>query len=258
MKKNAFFIQVSSAIACLLVANLNVYAGVKKEPWELSLETEVWEPVPSVVSVNENNIPSDAIILFDGKDLNQWQGVEQSEVKWRVLDSSVEVVPKSGDIKTRESFCDVQLHIEWMTPTNITGKDGKVLESQGRNNSGVFLQERYEVQMLDSYQNKTYSNGQAAAIYKQSIPLVNASFAPGKWQTYDIIFTAPVFANQKLLKPAYITVLHNGVLVQNHFEIQGATAWIGKPVYDAHGCAPLRLQDHGNPVRFRNIWIRKL
>jgi hypothetical protein len=250
MKKTAFFIQTLPCVAWILMTSLNVYAAEsakesspKKEPWELSLATEVWDPVPSVISVNENAIPSDAIVLFDGKDLNQWQGAEQGSAKWRLIDNAMEVVPKTGDIKTKESFCDVQLHIEWMTPTRITASDGKILE----------------VQVLDSYQNKTYANGQAAAIYKQSIPLVNASHAPGKWQTYDIIFTAPVFDNhKKLIKPAYITVLHNGVLVQNHFEVQGATAWIGKPVYDAHGCAPLRLQDHGNPVRFRNIWIRKL
>jgi Domain of Unknown Function (DUF1080) len=266
MKKSVFAIPVLLGAGWLLLAILEVNAAEsvkpvkdKKEPWELSVETEVWSPVPPVVSVNENAVPSDAIILFSGKDLNQWQGAEQGEAKWRLVDGAMEVVPKTGDIKTKESFCDVQLHIEWMTPTNITGDDGKVLEGQGRSNSGVFLQERYEVQVLDSYQNKTYSNGQAAAIYKQSIPLVNASHAPGKWQNYDIIFTAPKFdTHKKLIKPAYITVLHNGVLVQNHFEIQGATAWIGKPVYDAHGCAPLRLQDHGNPVRFRNIWVRKL
>lgn len=231
----------------------------KKEPWELSLETEVWEPVPEVISVPDQGVPSDAIVLFDGKNLSQWQGAESGDAKWRVLDGALEVVPKTGDIKTKESFCDIQLHIEWMTPTKITGDDGKLLESQGRNNSGVFLQERYEVQVLDSYQNKTYSNGQAGSIYKQSIPKVNASRAPGQWQTYDIIFNAPTFdASKKLTKPGYVTVLHNGVLVQNHFEIQGSTAWIGKPVYEAHGCAPLRLQDHGNPVRFRNIWVRKI
>jgi hypothetical protein len=230
-----------------------------KEPWELSLATEVWEPVPPLVSVNSQGIPSDAQVLFDGKNLDQWQSAETGPAKWRLVEGAMEVVPKTGDIKTKESFCDVQLHVEWMMPTKITGDDGKILEGQGRNNSGVFLQERYEVQVLDSYENKTYSNGQAGSIYKQSIPAVNASRKPGEWQTYDIIFTAPKFdANKKLSKPGYVTVLHNGVLVQNHFEIQGATAWIGKPVYDAHGCAPIRLQDHGNPVRFKNIWVRKI
>lgn len=230
-----------------------------KEPWELSLATEVWEPVPPVVTVDAKGIPSDAQVLFNGKNLDLWQSAETGPAKWKLVDGAMEVVPKTGDIKTKESFCDVQLHVEWMTPTKITGDDGKLLESQGRNNSGVFLQERYEVQVLDSYENKTYSNGQAGSIYKQSIPAVNATRKPGEWQTYDIIFNAPQFgADKKLTKPGYVTVLHNGVLVQNHFEIQGATAWIGKPVYDAHGCAPIRLQDHGNPVRFRNIWVRKI
>jgi Domain of Unknown Function (DUF1080) len=245
--------------ATLVSSSLRAAEAKQKEPWELSLATEVWDPVPAVISVSEQGVPSDATVLFAGKDLSQWQGAESGEAKWRVVDGAMEVVPKTGDIKTKESFCDIQLHIEWMTPTKITGDDGKLLESQGRNNSGVFLQERYEVQVLDSYQNKTYSNGQAGSIYKQSIPKVNASRKPGEWQIYDIIFTAPVFdAAKKLTQPGYVTVLHNGVLVQNHFEIQGATAWIGKPVYDAHGCAPIRLQDHGNPVRFKNIWVRKI
>jgi len=267
MKSRGFIIPGMFLAGYLLLNILEVSAAdskntksSQKEPWELSLATEVWEPVPPVVSLSDAGIPSDAIILFDGRNLDQWQAADSAEeAKWRLVDGAMEVVAKTGDIKTKASFCDIQLHLEWMTPTNVTGQDGKPLESQARNNSGVFLQERYEVQVLDSYQSKTYSNGQAGAIYKQSIPLVNATFAPGKWQTYDIIFNAPKFkSNKKLLKPGYITVLHNGVLVQNHFEIQGATAWIGKPVYGAHGCAPLRLQDHGNPVRFKNIWVRKL
>jgi hypothetical protein len=229
-----------------------------KEPWQLAEETEVWEPVPAVISVPANGIPSDAISLFNGKDLNQWQGAEGGVAKWKIVDGALVVVPKTGDIKTKESFCDMQVHVEWRTPTLITDDAGKLLESQARNNSGVFLQERYEVQVLDSYNNKTYSNGQAGSIYKQSIPLVNASRAPGEWQSYDIIFTAPTFTAEKLATPGYVTVLHNGVLVQNHFEIQGATEWIGKPVYKAHDCAPLRLQDHGNAMNFRNIWVRKL
>lgn len=255
MKIIVFCLGLATA-ASLPLANA---AEKAKEPWELSLATEVWEPVPPVVSLDAKGIPSDAQVLFDGKNLDQWQSAETGPAKWRLVDGAMEVVPKTGDIKTKESFCDVQLHVEWMTPTKITGDDGKLLESQGRNNSGVFLQERYEVQVLDSYENKTYSNGQAGSIYKQSIPAVNASRKPGEWQTYDIIFNAPKFdTDKKLVKPGYVTVLHNGVLVQNHFEIQGATAWIGKPVYDAHGCAPIRLQDHGNPVRFRNIWVRKI
>jgi hypothetical protein len=230
-----------------------------KEPWQLAEETEVWTPVPPVVTANENSPPSDAVILFDGKSLSQWQGAEGGEAKWALQKGILTVAPKTGDIKTKESFCDVQLHVEWATPTKITGDDGKELTSQARNNSGIFLQEQYEVQILDSYNNKTYSNGQVGSIYKQHIPLVNPARAPGVWQTYDIIFTAPKFNDAKKLEsPARITVLLNGVLVQNNVEIQGATAWIGKPVYTAHGCAPLRLQDHGNAVSFRNIWLRKI
>lgn len=230
-----------------------------KEPWQLAQETEVWEPVPAVIQAPANGVPSDAILLFDGKSLDKWQSVEGGPAKWTIADGAVTVAPKMGDIRTKESFCDVQLHIEWKTPTNFIGDNGKPQESQGRSNSGVFFQERYEIQVLDSYNNKTYPNGQAASVYKQTIPLVNATRAPGEWQTYDIIFTAPVFDNaEKLKTPGYVTVLHNGVLVQNHVEIQGATEWIGKPVYKAHGCAPLRLQDHGNLVSFRNIWVRKL
>lgn len=248
-----------SIIAAILTYSATTLAEKTKEPWQLAEETEVWEPVPAVVSAPANGTPSDALVLFDGKNLNQWQAAEGGEAKWKIVDGAMVVVPKTGDIKTKESFCDVQLHIEWRTPTQITDDAGKLLEGQGRSNSGVFFQERYEVQMLDSYNNKTYPNGQAASVYKQSIPLVNASRAPGEWQTYDIIFTAPKFdAAQKLTSPGYLTVLHNGVLVQNHFEIQGATEWIGKPVYKAHGCAPIRLQDHGNPMSFRNIWVRKL
>lgn len=229
-----------------------------KEPWQQAEETEVWEPVPPIVSAPSNAAPADAVVLFNGKNLAQWESVQGGGAAWAVANDTMTVVPGKGDIRTKESFCDVQLHIEWKTATQLTGADGKLLEGQGRSNSGVFLQERYEVQILDSYQNKTYPNGQAASLYKQAIPLVNATRAPGEWQTYDIIFTAPQFDDEKLIKPGHVTVLHNGVLVQNHTEIQGATAWIGKPVYAAHGCAPLRLQDHGNPVSFRNIWLRKL
>jgi hypothetical protein len=225
----------------------------------LAEETEVWTPVPAIVSANENSAPSDAIILFDGKSLGQWQGAEGGEAQWDIKDGVLTVAPKKGDIKTKDSFCDVQLHVEWRTPEKINGSDGKELTGQARNNSGIFLQEQYEVQVLDSYNNKTYSNGQAGSIYKQHIPLVNPVRPPGVWQNYDIIYISPKFSDtKKLLSPARITVLLNGVLVQNNVEIKGATAWIGKPVYTAHGCAPLRLQDHGDAVSFRNIWLRKI
>lgn len=230
-----------------------------KEPWQLAEETEVWTPVPVAVATPENAPPSDALVLFDGKSLDQWQAAEGGAPKWSVHDGSFTVVPKTGDIKTKESFCDIQLHLEWLMPTKVTDDKGKELLSQERNNSGVFLQERYEIQVLDSYQSRTYSNGQAGAVYKQTIPLVNASRAPGQWQSYDIIYSAPKFdATAKLVAPGRVTVLHNGVLVQNNTEILGKTEWIGKPKYTAHECAPLRLQDHGGPVTYRNIWVRKL
>jgi hypothetical protein len=233
---------------------LDVYAAETKEPWQMAQETEIWEPVPPIVQAQHKAPPSDAIVLFDGKSLNKWQGVDGLAAKWQLDNGAMVVMPKTGDIKTKDMFCDIQLHIEWKAPKDIKGLDG-----QGRGNSGVFLQERYEVQILDSYKNETYPNGQAASIYKQSIPLVNASRGPDEWQSYDIIFQAPRFDEAgKLQSPAYVTVLHNGVLVQNHFEIQGPTSWIGHPPYESHGCAPLRLQDHGNPVSFRNIWVRKL
>ena len=164
------------------------------------------------------------------------------------------VEPGTGSISTKDSFGDMQFHVEWRTPTEIVG------ESQGRGNSGVFLMERYEVQVLDSYENRSYSNGQAASIYKQHIPLANASRAPGEWQTYDIVFMAPRFGSDgNLERPATMTVLHNGVLVQNHVEIAGPTVFRGSPRYEAHAPkAPLQLQDHRNFVSYRNIWVRKL
>lgn len=250
-----------TVIAALPLSAMAASSSSSKVPdWKLAEASEVWTPVPPVVTANENAAPSDAIVLFDGKSLSQWQAVEGGgEAKWSVQNGAFTVAPKTGDIRTKESFCDVQLHVEWATPTKVTGDDGKELTSQGRNNSGIFLQEQYEVQVLDSYNNKTYSNGQAGSVYKQHIPLVNPTRAPGVWQAYDIIFTAPKFSDdKKLTAPGRVTVLLNGVLVQNNVEIQGATAWIGKPVYTAHSCAPIRLQDHGNPVSFRNIWVRKL
>jgi hypothetical protein len=164
------------------------------------------------------------------------------------------VVPGSGSIVTRRGFGDIQLHIEWRAPAEIES------EGQGRGNSGVYFMELYEIQVLDSYENSTYPNGQAGSIYKQHIPLVNASRGPGEWQTYDVIFTAPRFdADGTLVSPAYITAFHNGVLIQNHAELRGPTEWIGEPEYKAHADrAPILLQDHGNPVSYRNIWVREI
>ncbi|WP_262246674.1 3-keto-disaccharide hydrolase [Parapedobacter soli] len=218
-------------------------------------ETEVWEPEPRVVTTLPDRAPSDAIVLFDGTSLNQWVSRKDgsSPAEWTVSDGALTVVRGKGDIQTKQQFTDYQLHVEWRTPTEIVG------ESQGRGNSGIFMQGLYEVQVLDSYNNRTYSNGQAASLYKQRIPLVNATKAPGEWQTYDIIWTAPRFnADGILISKARVTVLHNGVLVQNNVELDGPTEYIGIPKYKAHGAGPIILQDHGNPVSFRNIWIRPL
>lgn len=217
-------------------------------------DTEFWEPVPRAVTPGEGTAPpSDAIVLFDGSNLNEFEHLDGAAVKWNLADGAMTVVKGAGDIQTKRSFGDVQLHIEWRTPAEV------VSESQGRGNSGVFLQSRYEVQVLDNYNNRTYSNGQAASVYKQSVPLVNACKAPGVWQTYDIIYKAPVFNKDGIrVAPGTVTVLHNGILVQNHTTIQGTTEYIGMPKNSAHGKAPIKLQDHGNPVSYRNIWIREL
>ena len=216
-------------------------------------ETEVWEPEPVVVVPGDaGRPPSDAIVLFDGTDLSAWTG-RDGEARWIVNAGAVTVRPGSGDISTKQAFGDVQLHIEWRTPAAVS-EDG-----QNRGNSGVFLMGLYEVQVLDSYQNRTYSNGQAGAVYKQHIPLVNASRPPGVWQTYDIVFRAPRFdTDGSLSEPAFVSVLHNGVLIQNHVELAGPTVYIGLPHYEAHADKlPLRLQDHDNPVSYRNIWIHQ-
>ena len=198
--------------------------------------------------------PSDAIVLFDGKDLAQWRGLTGGDAKWEVKDGAM-VVTKTGSIVSKQEFGDMQLHVEWATPAEVKG------EGQERGNSGVFLQGRYEVQVLDSFNNKTYFHGQAAAVYKQYPPLVNASRKPGAWQTYDIIYHAPQFDEAgKVTKKATVTVLHNGVLVQDHVEIKGTTTHEDvTPTYTKHRPKePLMLQDHGNPVRYRNIWVRPL
>jgi 3-keto-disaccharide hydrolase len=212
---------------------------------------------PPVITPGRTNSdpPSDAIVLFDGKDLSGWRSLKDGGgAKWQVKDGYMEVVPKTGDIATKEEFGDCQLHIEWASPAEVKGED------QERGNSGVFLMGRYEVQVLDSYNNKTYYHGQAGSIYKQHAPLVNACRKPGEWQAYDIIFKAPKFDEQgKVIERARITVLHNGVLIQNNVEIYGNTWHDRPPLYIAHGLkASLKLQDHGDLVRYRNVWIRQL
>ncbi len=249
--------KMSVAVALLSVTSLSVYADNEGDQSRLTREqqaakTEVWEPVPEVVSFDKAGVPSDAISLI-GDDLSNWSSVKEGNAKWTLENGVLTVKPGTGDIKTKMSFCDIQLHVEWKAPLPEADMEG-----QQRNNSGIFLQQRYEIQVLDSFNNKTYPNGQAASVYKQTIPLVNAMKAPEQWQSYDIIYKAPSFDGEKLASPGYVTVLHNGVVVQNHTEIQGTTEWIGAPKYKAHGCAPLQLQDHGNLVSFRNIWVREL
>ena len=228
-------------------------------------DTEVWEPVPPVVTPGAQNSapPSDAIILFDGTNLDQWVSVkDKSPAGWKVADGVMTVVKSVGNIETKRSFKNYQLHLEWRIPAEITGTD------QARGNSGVFLASTgagdggYELQILDSYNNKTYVNGQAASIYKQGIPLANAMRKPGEWQVYDVVWMAPTFnADGTVKTPASVTAFHNGVLVQNHFELKGETLYIGKPEYKKYDTAPIKLQAHGDPsppISFRNIWVREL
>jgi len=228
-------------------------------------DTEVWTPVPRVVTpgATDRDPPSDAIRLFDGKNLDEWVVTkDKSAARWKVADGVITVDKSVGNIETKRRFTNYQLHIEWRIPSDITGND------QARGNSGVFLastgdgDEGYELQVLDSYVNKTYVNGQAGAIYKQSIPLVNASRKPGEWQTYDVVWTAPTFtADGSVKTPAFVTAFHNGVLVQSHFALTGETRYIGTPEYKKYETAPIKLQSHGDksePISFRNIWVRPL
>jgi hypothetical protein len=221
-------------------------------------ETEVWGAKPKTVTVDaRTGIPSDAIVLFDGTNFDEWiSATDSTAVKWDLnKDGSMTVKDKAGDIQTKRNFGSVQLHLEWRS------NPAKRLSGQNRSNSGVFLQNRYEVQILDNNDNGTYVNGQVGAIYKQAIPLAKASSPTGDWNAYDIIYHQPVFDDKgKLAEKATITVLHNGVLVQDHFQIQGTTEYIGWPKNNVHGKQPIKLQDHQDQsgVSFKNIWIREL
>jgi hypothetical protein len=227
-------------------------------------ETEVWQPVPAVVTPGETPgaPPSDAIVLFDGKNEDEWiSAQDHTPAKWIVADGLLTVAKSAGSIETRRHFHNYQLHVEFRIPADITGT------GQGRGNSGVFLASTgpgdagYELQVLDGYNNPTYVNGMVGSIYKQAIPLVNAARKPGKWQSYDVAWTAPAFnADGSLKTPAYVTVFYNGVLVENHFELKGQTLYIGKPFYKAFDGAAIKLQAHGDksePMSFRNIWVRE-
>jgi len=213
-------------------------------------------PQPRVVRPGEEpgQPPSDATLLFSGQDVSQWVGRDGGNVRWKIEDGVLEVVPKTGDIQTKAHFGDCHLHIEWATPAEVKG------DGQGRGNSGIFLMDRYEIQVLDSYDNLTYADGQAAALYGQYPPLVNACRKPGQWQTFDIFFTASRFEGERLASPAYVTIIHNGLLVHHHQAFLGPTGHKILPAYDAPHApqGPIRLQDHGDAVRYRNIWVRRI
>jgi len=228
-------------------------------------QTEFYSPVPPVVTPGKTvgDAPSDAIVLFDGKSLDEWINVKDSSAcSWVLHDGAMTVNKATGDIMTKKSFSSYQMHIEYQIPVGITGS------GQARGNSGIFLAALnigaggYELQVLDNYNNKTYTNGQVGSIYKQVAPLANACRPPGEWNVYDIIWTAPAFnANGQLTAPARVTVLHNGVLVENNFTLLGDTPYIGYPSYHPHGPAPIKLQAHGDasqPISYRNIWVRPL
>jgi hypothetical protein len=245
-------------IAVLFLSLVRVCCAQVDPQWKIHDRDR---PAPTVITAgtastqdSPGRAPSDAIVLFDGKDLSHWAQKDGSAAKWKVENGYFEVVPKTGELHTRDAFGDCQLHVEFSEPNPAKGED------QDRGNSGVFLMGLYEIQVLDSYQSKTYADGQAAAVYGQYPPLVNASRPPGQWQTYDIIFHGPRFAGSgTLTRPARVTVLHNGVLVQDNVEIAGPTAHGDRPKYQATPeKLPLALQDHNHPVRYRNIWIRNL
>ena len=246
-------------LACLLASTQFVTAQKKLNIDSLAGLLEVWVNVPSVTPGQSNaDAPSDATILYNGHGLGAFQKKDGSPAGWKIdADGAVTDIKGAGDLITKEAFGNCQLHIEFREPAEVKSS------GQGRGNSGVYLMGKYEIQVLDSYNNPTYSNGQAGAVYKQHVPLVNASRKPGEWQSYDIIFTAPLFKeNGDVESPARVTVIHNGVLIQNNVTILGATDWVMKPKYKKHAAKlPLMLQDHGddgNPISYRNIWIRNL
>jgi hypothetical protein len=257
-----FSIPMAAAGIMAAAALLHAQQGSKPTPEQ----TEVWQPVPKVVTPGRTcgAPPSDAIILFDGKNLDQWVSAKDgtSPAQWNVHDGIVTVNKAAGSIETKDKFKDYQLHIEWRVPADIQGS------GQARGNSGVFLastgpgDDGYELQVLDSYHNSTYVNGMAGSIYKQSIPLANPTRPPGEWNVYDVVWTAPRFNDDGSLKtPAYATVFFNGVIVDNHFQLEGQTLYIGKPFYKPYTTAPIKLQAHGDPskpISFRNIWVRRL
>lgn len=237
----------------LLATPVACIAQERVDAWPPHSRERPTPPLVTPSSFVNTPPPPDAVVLFDGTSLDKWAGRENSAPRWRIVDGAMEVVAGTGALVTRDSFGDAQLHIEWMTPNPPRGKD------QDRGNSGVFFMGRYEVQVLDSYENVTYADGQAGAIYGQYPPLVNASRKPGEWQSYDIIFRRPRFENGKVQSPARLTVIHNGIVIHDNAAMVGPTGHYSRPPYEVHpDKLPLSLQDHGHPVRFRNIWVRPL
>ncbi len=261
MNRNIARKTLFAALACTACVSMSAQEKEypKQEPMKPGM-SEYWTPQPTIVTpgnIQTNSAPSDAIVLFDGKDLSAWESVRGGgEAQWNVHDGVFTVNKKSGDIQTKQKFESYQLHIEWCVPSTITGT------SQARGNSGIFMQGMYEVQVLDNYNNETYVNGQAGSIYKQTPPLVNAMRKPGEWNVYDIIYTAPIFKEDGTYRvPPTITVIQNGIVLQNHTTILGTTEYIGFPKVKAHGAGPIVLQSHGDPsepISFRNIWIREM
>ncbi len=260
---------LSLLVGCASVPETEVAETKTEAPAEnvtriLETDSGTWQvhdmnrPAPPVATpfVGAGNAPADAIILFDGSDLSAWVANDGGDAKWILGDGYMEAVKKSGPVKSRQEFGSCQLHVEFATPANVKGS------GQGRGNSGVFLQGQYEIQVLDSYENRTYADGQCSALYGRAVPLVNVCARPGEWQAYDIIYHRPIFEGDQVVRKATFTVLQNGVLVHDHVVLEGGTGWRGGHAisnYEPHGDkGPIILQDHGNPVRYRNIWIREL
>ncbi|MFA6767911.1 MAG: DUF1080 domain-containing protein [Parabacteroides sp.] len=251
-----------ATLACMCVGGMNAQEDQKTYPAQEPMRpgmSEYWTPQPKVVTpgdIKTNSAPSDAIVLFDGKDLSAWESAKGGPAEWNVHDGIITVNKKSGDIQTKRKFNNYQLHIEWCVPTGITGS------SQARGNSGIYMQGKYEVQVLDCYNNETYVNGMTGSIYKQTPPLVNAMRKPGEWNVYDIIYSAPIFKEDGTYRiPPHITVIQNGIVLQNNTTILGTTEYIGFPKVIKHDAGPIILQAHGDPsqpISYRNIWIREM
>lgn len=258
-KRNIFCKAVLAAIACTACFHASAQKEYPKPENMTPGMSEYWTPQPKIVTpgdIRTNSAPSDAIVLFDGKNLSAWEHANGDPAKWTVHNGVFTVNKESGDIQTKQKFDNFQLHLEWCVPKKITG------ESQARGNSGVFLQGKYEVQILDCYNNETYVNGQTGSIYKQTPPLANAMRKPGEWNVYDIIYSAPIFKEDGTYRvPPRVTVIQNGVVLQNNTTILGTTEYIGFPKVVPHGAGPIILQSHGDPsepISFRNIWLREL